>query len=203
MKRMLLTLLPASVLALGAPAVASAHHGHHHSRHHGHHASSARLLNFGAAASSVGTAAGPVQTSPTTENAGVVESFENGVLKIKLNADNSVVSGKVTGDTELRCASATPPSEPGDDDRGDSGNQGDNHDGPSSPDQFASQHGDLFAHAASLGDDNGDQGDDDQGEGSQESCSPTTALVKGAIVREAELELSGAGAVWEKVVIVH
>ena len=201
MKRMLLTLLPASLLALGAPAAASAHHGHHHSRHHGHHASSARLLKFGAA-SSVGTAAGPVQASPTTENAGVVESFENGVLKIKLNADNSVVSGKVTGDTELRCASATPPSEPGDDDSGDgaSGSQGDNQGGPSSPDQSASQHGDLFAHAAS---DNGDQGDDDQGEGSQESCSPTTALVKGAIVREAELELSGAGAVWEKVVIVH
>jgi hypothetical protein len=216
MKRMLLTLLPASLLALGAPAAASApasllalgapaaasaHHGHHHSRHHGHHASSARLLNFGAAASSVGTAAGPVQASPTTENAGEVESFENGVLKIKLKADNSVVTGKVTEDTELRCQSATPPSEPGDDDSGDSasGSQGDNQGGPSSPDQFASQHGDLFAHAS----DNGDQGDDDQGEGSQESCSPTTALVKGAIVREAELELSGAGAVWEKIVIVH
>jgi hypothetical protein len=200
MKRMLLTLLPASLLALGAPAAASAHHGHHHSRHHGHHASSARLLDFGAAASSVGTAAGPVHASPTTENAGVVESFENGVLKIKLNSDGSVVPGKVTEDTELRCESATPPNEPGDDDSGDgpSGNQG----GPSSPDQFASQHGDLFAHAASLGD-NGDQGDDDQGEGSQESCSPTTALVKGAIVRDAELELSGAGAVWETVVIVH
>jgi hypothetical protein len=192
MKRMLLTLLPASLLALSAPAVASAHHGHRHSRHHHHHASSARLINFGAAMS-LGTTAPAVQASPTTENAGTVESFENGVLKIKLG-NGKVVEGKVTEQTELRCVSATPSTQGGDDDEGDD-QQGDDQQ-PRSSAQFASQHGDSLAHAADGG---GDQDDDD----GQESCPATTALVKGATVREAELELTGAGGVWEQVIIAH
>jgi hypothetical protein len=187
MKRMLLTLLPASLLALAAPAVGSAHHGHHHSRHH-HHASSARLINFGAAMS-----LGTVHASPTTENAGTVESFENGVLKIKLG-NGKVVEGKVTQQTELRCVSATPSTQGGDDDEGDN-QQGDDQQSRSSA-QFASQHGDLLAHAADSGD---DQGDDD----GQESCPATAALVKGATVRAAELKLTGAGGVWEEVIIAH
>jgi hypothetical protein len=200
MKRILLPVLASALVALFAPAVASAHHHHHHARSH-RHASSARVLNFGAAslAGAVGTTA-PTQASSPTENAGTVESFENGVLKIKLN-DGTVVPGKVTEDTELRCERATPPETNDDQESGDDeGDQGD-----SSPQgQLGSRQGDFLARSADIqdssgGDDN-DQGDN--GDRKQESCVPAAALTHGAIVREAELELTGAGAVWEKVVIV-
>ncbi|HWX73753.1 MAG TPA: hypothetical protein VNZ05_00505, partial [Solirubrobacteraceae bacterium] len=100
-----MALLASSLVALLAPAVASAHH-RHHARGHRHHASSARLLNFGAAITSPTTGTAPVQSSPTNETAGTVESFSGGVLKLKLN-DGSEVSGKVTDETELRCEPAT------------------------------------------------------------------------------------------------
>jgi hypothetical protein len=205
MKRMLLPLLAASLLTLLAPAVASAHRGHHHhhARSHHHHATSARLVNFGAGTlAASGTATSPVQATPTNESAGTVESFEAGVLKIKLG-DGTIVSGKVTEETELRCQPATPPTEPGDDDGGDDENaqQGDQQHGSPGSDQFAAQHGDVLAHSADTqgGD---DQGEGDGGEETQESCT-TAVLVHGAIVREAELKLTGSGAVWEKLDIVH
>ena len=150
MKRMLFAALASSVLVLVAPAVASAHHGHHHrglARTHKHHARSARLERFGVASVSGTPRAGftVTQSSPENEPAGTIASFEGGVLKIKLG-DGSIVSGKVTEDTELRCRSATPPGDDeddqGDDDGG--GSQGDEQ--GSSGGQFASQHGDFLAH---------------------------------------------------------
>jgi hypothetical protein len=200
MKRMLLPLLASSLLALFAPAVASAHRGHHH---HKRHARSARLLNFGAAVVPLPPGgAPPEQATPTNQAAGTVVSYTGGVLAIKLT-DNSTVAGKVTEETELRCQPATPPTEPGDDDGGDSerGSEGDEQHGQSAPSQFASQHGDFFAHSADSQDSDGDEGDDN-GNQSQESCN-TAALTPKTVVLEAELKLSSAGAVWEKVVIVH
>ena len=198
MKRMLSAALASSVLVLVAPAVASAHHGHHPrglARTHKHHARSARLERFGVASVSGTPRAGftVTQSSPENEPAGTIESFEGGVLKIKLG-DGSIVSGKVTEDTELRCRSATPPGDDeddqGDDDGG--GSQGDEQ--GSSGGQFASQHGDFLAHAADSGDDEGDQ--------NTEGCT-TKALEPKTVVLEAELKLTGTGPVWEQIVIVH
>jgi hypothetical protein len=206
MKRMLLPFLASSLLVLLLPAVASAHHGrHHHARSHKRHATSARLVNFGASLSgATGTPSAPIQGSPSDEKAGTIESFEGGVLKIKLG-DGSVVSGKVTDETELRCQPATPTSEPGDDDGGgdeQSGTEGDEQHGSSAPNHFATQHGDFFAHSADSQGGGDDQGDDENGGQQQESCT-IAALVPHTAVLEAELKLSSAGAVWEKLDIVH
>ena len=46
--------------------------------------------------------------------------------------------------------------------------------------------------------DDGDTTGDDDGQDEAEHCT-TAALVPGAVVREAELSVSSAGAVWEKV----
>lgn len=194
MRRILVAPLASLALVLAVPGVAVAH-GHHHHKH----ASRAHLLRFGSAS----TAASPTTPiAPTAENAGTVEGFENGVLTIKL-ADTSTVKGKVTNDTELRCVPATPPSgTTGDDDQGDGGDQG-----SSQGDQGTSSSGDQGfssgdrAHAADSSDQGrNSQGDDDQG--GQEACT-TELLKRGATVREAELEMNGAGSVWERIVLVH
>jgi hypothetical protein len=181
MRRILVAPLASLALALAVPGVALAHHGrrHHHSTSHfsSHHRHGKHLLRFGSASDVTS------QTAPAApaENAGIVESFENGVLTIKL-ADGSPVKGRVTEATRLRCVPAAPPSgTTDDDDQGDGGDQG----------SWSS--GDR-ARASDF------QGDED--EDAQESC-PTELLKEGASVREAELEMSGAGAVWERIVLVH
>jgi hypothetical protein len=201
MKRILLPVLASALVGLFVPAVATARHHHGHARTHKSHARSARLLNFGAASLSgdPGSTTTPTQASPTNEQAGTVESFENGVLKIKLG-DGSVVSGKVTADTELRCQSATPSGGSGDDqdENDDQDSQGEQQGVPSAPGGLGTQQGDFMAHAADGN--GGDEGG--AGNQSQETCT-TAALTNPTPVLEAELELGSAGAVWEKVVIVH
>lgn len=197
MRRILMTAAASSALALALPGVASAHHGkrHHsssassHRRHHRH----AHLMRFGtpAAAPTPSTPATPPVTPPTP--AGTVASFTGGVLTITL-ANGSTVSGQVTEQTELECKSAPPIASASSHDGGDGGDhQG--GPGPSSGQQEGAQHGDDNGG----GDDQGeDQGDDDGEEGVQQSCT-TAALVPGAVVREAELSIGSAGAVWHKV----
>jgi hypothetical protein len=193
MRRILAVPVASLALAIAVPGVALAsHHGRHHHRGASHsssrhrHGKSAHVLRFG----SVSTATTPTTPTPLSEeNAGTVESFEGGVLTIKL-ADGSTVKGKVTKDTDLRCVPATPPSDTkGDDDQGDGGDQ---RSGSSGDQARASD----FQASDEAGQ---DQGDDD---GAQETCTPEL-LKKGALVREAELELTGAGAVWERIVLVH
>jgi hypothetical protein len=92
--------------------------------------------------------------------------------------DNSTVSGMVTNDTEIECQSVM-----GGDIASDGGpGSGDNNGGDNSGDQ---------------GDGGDDQGGDDQGQDEQ-SCS-MTALVPGATVDGAELQISASGATWSKV----
>jgi hypothetical protein len=116
------------------------------------------------------------------ENTGAVESFEDGVLTISLfNGDT--VKGAVTDDTEIEC------DDDADDDRdhhhgGHHGDHGDDdgdddHGDDDGPDAMAADHGD----------------DDDEG---NEDCG-TEALVAGAKVLEAELEIRGGEAVWDEV----
>lgn len=205
MKRTLLTMIASSMLVFALPAVASASHGKHHhgARHansHRRHAKGARLLTF-APATAPTSSAPATTTAPTTpanETAGTVTSFTNGVLTITLT-DGTVVGGKVTEQTELRCTAATPPATTGEDDQGagddQNGSESGEHGSQAVVDQMgASQHSDFQG-----GGDGGD-GQDDQG-GGEESCT-TAALVPGAMVREAQLSLSSAGAVWEQVDLV-
>jgi hypothetical protein len=187
MRRTLVTATAASALALGAPAAASAHH----KRHHKHHSTHARVLLFNShtvPASPTKTAA---PTAPSSEPAGTVTKFEEGVLTITLG-DGSVFKGKVTEQTRLECPSSTTgQADPGDDDQGggddQSGGDGGEHGGPS---VIGGLNRDF------QGEDQ-DANDDD----AQQACT-TAALVANAKVGEAELVITSAGAVWEKVDLI-
>jgi len=198
MRRLLLGAVAASLLALAGSATAlAAHHGkRHHRTHHAarhrhrhHHATGARLLRFGVAAfNTSGAATNPDASSD--ENAGTVKSFTGGVLTIKL-ADETEVSGKVTEATRLECESATAQQGGQDDDNQGDDNQGDDNQGDEQGTSGGDDHSGATAATASN-----DSGDDDEQGG--EACT-TEALVPNAVVREAELSVSSAGAVWEKV----
>ena len=110
------------------------------------------------------------------EHTGKVESFDGKTLVISLFSGGTI-SGAVTDETEVECDS-----DPGDDHGDDNDDQGDDND----------DQGDD-ARAASSSDD----GDDDGDHGNEE-CG-ADALVPGAKVLEAELEISGGEAAWEEV----
>jgi Bacterial TSP3 repeat len=122
------------------------------------------------------------------EQAGKVASFTGGVLTIDLFGGGSI-SGKVTPDTEIQCDSGD-----------DNANQGD-HEGDDG------QHSDRAVFRDDQGDqgDQGenDQGDDDQGDqGDDHVACPAGALAPGAIVQEAELELTNGSAVFVDIELV-
>lgn len=194
MKRILLVAVSCSALVLGAPAVASAHH---HGKHHSgkHHAARARVLDFRASAPATPGAPGSPATpaTPSNESVGKVTSFKEGVLIITLT-DGTPVSGKVTEQTEIQCTPATP-TIGGDDDEAGSG-EGDQG---SSTESLSNDGSHNDAHAALSGDE-GEDGQDGSDEG-QQSCT-TAALIPGAMVREAELTLGSAGAVWDRVDLI-
>ena len=182
MKRILLVAVSSTALTLAAPAIASAHSAHHHAkRHHRHHAAKARVLDFHASAAPTSS---PTPATPTTESAGKVASFKEGVLTITLN-DGTSVSGKVTEQTQIHCSSAPTTGGEDNDDEG-SSSEGDH--GSSEGEHGSSSQ----AHAADhVGGDEGQQG-----------CT-TSALTEGALVREAELSIGSAGAVWDRVDLLH
>jgi Ni/Co efflux regulator RcnB len=114
--------------------------------------------------------------------AGMVQSFQNGVLTIKL-ADGSTAAGLVTGATRVSCEAmdrdfasndgGPGPSGSGNGDTGDNGNSGNN---------------------GNRGDNNGDPGD--------ENGSPACVAMlhgPGTTVRDAELHVSSSNAVWDEV----
>jgi hypothetical protein len=180
-----------SVLAV-APAVALAHH-HHLRKHH------SRIMRFGDLSGQ------PSTTSPTT-NAGTVVSFTGGVLTIQIGS--STVSGTVTNDTAIECATSgqdqsgedqgdqstgSTDQSTGDDDQSTSGTDqstGDDDQSTSGSDQTTS------GTDQSTGEDDQGSGEDDQG--SSGSCSSSN-LTPGTAISAAELRISGAGNVWEKV----
>jgi hypothetical protein len=111
-------------------------------------------------------------TPSMADNAGTVASFDGTKLTIQLN-DGSTVSGTVNNDTEIECEAADmSQSNVNSDDEG-----GDHN----------------------SGDDNNDQGDDNDNDDNNAQNCDTSSLTPGTIVHEAELKLSGAGAVWDKV----
>jgi hypothetical protein len=118
--------------------------------------------------------AGNTTPAGAAQDAGTVQSFTNGVLTIAL-ANGQTVSGTVTPDTEIECRAPEM--------SGTSGTTGwrDHH----------------------QGDDDG-PGDDDNGDFDNEGAQncDTSALTAGAVVHEARLSVSGAGANWDKVELV-
>ena len=186
MRRILTAALASSLLALALPAAASAHHASRHDAahraraHRHHHHRHAHMVVLAPSAKPSGTTGTGTPTTPSTEPVASVASFENGVLKLTL-PDGSTVSGKVTAMTEIECG-------------------GEHHDAPGAGQD---QNDDGPGH--DQGDDNDGRGqfhgDDEQGglpQGEENNCG-TAALVPGAKVQEAELNVSSAGAIWEKV----
>jgi hypothetical protein len=204
MKRSLLTAMGIAALALAAPGMALAHHGHgrHHrgARAHAHHAKF-RLVHIGSTADT--PAATPTTTTtptpPTPENAGTVASYTNGALTLTLG-DGSTLSGKVTSETRIECVKATPSTPPTgtqDESPGDDSGQGDDQ---SRGDM--SRQGDQGPGEGQQGD---DEGDDD---GSLSATTPeplcdSSALVSGAVVRAAELRIGPGGTEFESVLLVR
>jgi hypothetical protein len=178
----------ASALVLGlAPASALARH--HHKRHHHarvHHRAHIRHKRFGNISTPPATSTTPTTPGmPPADAVGTVDSFSGGTLTIKLN-NGSTVSGTVDSSTELECEAAEP-----------ADNSTIHEDGDGGGDHSGS--GD---NGGSGGDDQG-SGDDDQGDDQGENNQCTTAdLTPGAFVRGAELRISSAGEVWDKVDLI-
>jgi len=106
------------------------------------------------------------------ENTGTVDSFENGVLTIKL-VTGKTLSGTVDENTEIEC-DPTAGDDRGHDEGDDNDDQGD------------------------QGDDRSVTSDDDPGDDDTEACG-SEALTQGAKVLEAELHVVNGDAFWEKV----
>lgn len=206
------------------------HHGHH--KHHAKRSRYIRFAPMApttgegvetpeeGVTGTEGEASGP-------ETAGEVVSFEGEALTIKL-PDGTVVKGKVTEDTRLLCMSE----EAAQSDEADETDEPDHSSGDGSGDHQGAEEGaegseGEGAKEGEQGDSSQpsahDSSFDGSGDGSQygdgqpwpgyghswsrdahgsASCE-TTALTPGAMVREAELRLGSAGAVWEKVVLLQ
>jgi hypothetical protein len=116
------------------------------------------------------------------EHAGTVGTISGEMVTINLFGGGSV-TGKVTPQTEVEC-------DTGGDDNGDG----------------TGDHGDSNERSLRADDEGGDDGHGDNhgdgdNEGDTQSC-PAGALKEGAVVQEAELDLTSAGAVFEKIDLV-
>lgn len=112
-------------------------------------------------------------SSGTTANTVTVQSFQNGVLTLAVG--NSTVSGTVTDATEIECMAPE-------------------------QDQVVHEDGDGGGSSRDSGSgDDGDQSSGEQGDDDATSSCSTMNLTSGAVVREAELRITGAGAVFDKV----
>lgn len=172
MRNIVLSVVACCAVLAIAPVTALAH-GHHHKRHHH---SRIHHRTFGHDWSQSGSSS---TTTSSEENAGTVTSFTGGVLTITLN-NGQTVTGNVTGDTEIECQAPEMSSSLSSHDRGDdNGDRTDNH--------------------GDRGDDNGnDQGDD----GAENANCSSADLTTGAVVHEARLAVTSAGATWDKVELV-
>lgn len=194
MKRILITLTAMVALAVALPltATASSHHGKGHHKGTKPIRKATHIVRYGSLSASAQTGpssspqTGSVNSGTPTSGdatAGTIDSFQNGVLTIKLN-DGSKVSGKVTSATEIECQSSRAAS--GDDDGDDDGPNGDHDDG-----QRPAGTG-TTAHEADA-----NEADDDAAANGAQSTPPppcdSSALVAGTVVKEAEL-LIGPGA---------
>jgi hypothetical protein len=121
------------------------------------------------------------------EQSGTIVSFDSGVLTVSL-VNGDTLKGTVDNGTEIECdnPTQTTTTAASRDDGGDS----------NSGDQTSSMPSSTSGDDETQGDD--DQGDNNDDQGDNSSCG-TDALTAGTIVKEAELHLTSAGAVFDKV----
>ena len=121
------------------------------------------------------------------EDAGRISSFDPSTGELVINTfSGDPVSGMVTDETEIRCDTEGPGDDQGDDGPGDDdGDDGPGHDGGDD------HRGDRPGHVRDSHSGPGD-GDDDH------DCT-VADLVSGAIVHEAELEVTVSGPIFEEV----
>jgi hypothetical protein len=203
-----------TLLAFGLlPTVASAqHHGRRHHRRGAH----AHLESFGT----------NNPAAPASKDAGTVTSFAGGMLVVKLN-DGTSVTGEVTSATQLECEAAEPAIMARTADHGGRGDQGsggneesDRHGGPETGDeQSQSEDGSSGAptsnptSATTPGEDDANDADDGPGpvagqpttggENDEGQGCDMTALTAGVVVRDAELRVTSAGAIFVEVKIIR
>jgi hypothetical protein len=193
MRRFLFTAVASAALIAVAPgaALARSHHQRSHHRSQSRHHRTVRQLRFGLDGSSSTSA------SPTPETtAGRVVSFTGGVLTIKLN-DGTMVKGQVSRATGLECEAANSTSTIQTDRRSHDGGGGDQ--GGGSDDQT---NGKAGQGDEAEGNDQAEQGDQGDIEAEGETACPMTALSPNAVVHEADLRISSAGAVWDKIELI-
>jgi hypothetical protein len=214
MRRILFAVLVSSALVAALPATALARHAHRSHHHANHRKPRIRHETFG----SNDTAVSGSTSSPNEQNAGTVALFKNGTLTLAVG--NSSVSGAVTNGTRLECRAPETGNTEAARDRGDdhggssSGDEGSpsSDDPTSTSDQSESTNsGDDQAEAgddqAEAGNDNAEPADnndeagENQGEQQPQACD-MSSLKQGTTVREAELEITPAGAVWQKVELI-
>jgi hypothetical protein len=190
-----LAVMPATVLAQG-------HHAKHHASHHAkrHHVRT-HVRHFRAANSGSTGSTGTTSTPGTSgsDSAGTVTSFDGTTLVITPTS-GPPVSGTVNNNTQLSCESSSQTTTMQSDMRSDGGgNQGGSGDQGGS----GSQGGSDDQGDQSGSDDQGDQGDqgDADDQGAQTTCT-TANLTPGTKVHEADLSVSSAGSVWEKVDLI-
>ena len=119
------------------------------------------------------------------EQSGTITSFDGTILTVKLvNGDE--LKGTVNDGTEIECDdSAQAPTTASTRHDGES-ESGDDNSGPGST-------------TSGSGDDNDDQGDDNDDQGENEGNCTKDSLTEGTIVKEAELHITAAGAVFDKI----
>ena len=186
MRRLLLTAAAAATLTIGPGAALALAHGSHHHKAHTHRVHS-RTEHFvgdaSAPAGSTGATGATGAQPPAPETAGMVVSFSNGVLTLKLN-DGTTVSGTISDSTSIDCAGPAGNGEDGHDNGNDNSDNGDNSgrgngDGGGGP--------------------GGGHGDDERG--GAIACT-VAAVTTGTLVAEAELHISNLGSVWESLELV-
>jgi hypothetical protein len=202
MRRFLFTAVAsAALLAVGpSAAMARSHHQRSHHRSQSRHHRTVRHLRFGLDRSPSTTA------SPTPEtSAGRVVSFTGGVLTIKLN-DGTMVKGQVSGATGLECEAANSTSTFQTDRRSRDGGGGDQGGGSDDETNGKADQGDEAKGNdqgdEAKGNDQAEQGGQGDNEAEGETACPMTALSPNAVVREADLRISSAGAVWDKIELI-
>ena len=130
------------------------------------------------------------------EHAGTIQSFvadsgspNTGTLTIALDGGGTV-TGKVTADTECKVKPATPTATASRD-----GEKGDNHgdNGNPTPNNSSDEHGD-----ANQNDANENQNEADENQNEDHGCTAAD-LSQGRVVREAELKLTSAGAIFKEI----
>src|SRR3954453_2531578 len=136
------------------------------------------------------------------EQSGTITSFDSSTGRLTVSLVNGdSLTGTVSSATEIECDNdvvqpTTPASTRHD---GGETESGDDNSGPGSTDSNSgsTEHTQQSGDDDNQGDDN-DQGENAQGEDNQASCG-MDALTAGTIVKEAELRLTSAGAVFEKI----